>query len=125
MGQSQDPRPVLLIEDDDDTREAIQRLIELHGYTVKTATSVPEALRRLRGGLRPCVIILDIALGQFSGFDFRDQQLGDPTLADIPVIVESGIYDVKAAAKRLGAVDHFRKPFDVERIVEVLAKHAI
>ncbi len=50
---------VLLVEDHPDARDALRLLLELRGYSVATAADGAEALRLLRDGVRPCVILLD------------------------------------------------------------------
>ena len=125
VGLDQDEHgPVLVVEDDYGARDGIRKLIELGGYAVETAASGAEALRKLRAGLRPCIIILDLAMNDGSGFSFREAQLKDPQLADIPVIIQSGIYDVKSAAVQLGAVAYFRKPFEIDHILSAIHEHA-
>jgi len=114
---------VLVVEDDDATRDAIRALIERDGHVVATAADGDEALRMLRGGLRPCIIVLDLALKTCSGFTFREAQLKDPQLADIPIIIESGVYDVKLAAAQLRAVAYFRKPFDAVAMLDSIREY--
>ena len=82
--------PVLLIEDHDGTRDAIERLLHLKGYAVRTANDGQEALDYLQGGGRACVIVLDVALPRMDGRTFRERQLSDPALAHIPVVIFSG-----------------------------------
>ena len=76
---------VLLVEDDYDTREAFVTILETLGLTVVGAANGREALEQLWGGLRPCLIILDMAMPEMDGYAFRRAQLADPTLTGIPV----------------------------------------
>jgi len=114
---------ILVIDDDRDTRTILKTLFDRRGYSTAVAHDGHEAMQQMRDGLRPAVIILDLALGAFSGFAFREEQLKDSQLAAIPVIVQSGIYDVKAAAEQIGAVAYFHKPLDVEKMLATIPAH--
>lgn len=116
-------RCVLIVEDDGDTRDSMQALLEAQGYTVQTAIHGADALAQLRGGLRPCVILLDLMMPVMDGFEFRTTQLADPGLADIPVIAYSGHYDVAKNAARLGTAAYFQKPIDFETLISLVAVH--
>ena len=114
---------VLIVEDDDDTRDAMQALLEAQGYGVQAAVHGADALAQLRNGLRPCVILLDLMMPVMDGFEFRTAQLADPGIADIPVIAYSGHYDVAKNAARLGTVAYFQKPIDFETLISLVAVH--
>jgi DNA-binding NarL/FixJ family response regulator len=59
----------LLVDDNDAFLEAASRLLQREGMTVVgTASSTAEAIRRARE-LRPDIIVIDIGLGEESGFD--------------------------------------------------------
>lgn len=77
---------ILIIDDDDEFRGASASLIRGHGYHVEEATNGVDALEKLRWGLRPRVILLDMQMRQMTGWDFRAEQLRDPRLAEIPVV---------------------------------------
>src|SRR5262249_15967160 len=68
------------------------------------------ALDRLRHGLDPCVILLDLMMPVKDGWQFRLEQLGDEALMAIPVIVMSGTSRVREAAQQLGIPDYVEKP---------------
>jgi len=112
---------VLLVEDDYDTREAFVTILETLGLTVVGAANGREALERLWGGLRPCLIILDIAMPEMDGYAFRRAQLADPTLTGIPVAVMSGAgWAVERDARALGLTTFLRKPIDPDQLLATL-----
>jgi CheY-like chemotaxis protein len=76
---------VLVVEDDWDTREALMLLVQSEGVDAAGARNGQDALEQLRGGLRPCLIVLDLAMPVMTGYEFRQAQLADPDLASIPV----------------------------------------
>src|SRR6516165_3917335 len=78
---------ILLVEDDEIVRRAIQMVLEWEGYYVECARNGQEALDTLRAGSRPSLILLDILMPVLDGEEFRREQLQDPRFASIPVIV--------------------------------------
>jgi CheY-like chemotaxis protein len=78
--------PVLIVEDDAAIRQALIEAIGAEGYRVETATNGLEALEKLRWGLRPCLIVLDMQMRLMTGWEFRSEQRKDPVLSKIPVV---------------------------------------
>ena len=115
---------VLVVEDDHDTREAFIMLAESVGLDVVGVENGRAALRVLRDGLRPCLIVLDIAMPEMDGFEFRREQMADPALADLPVAVMSGGgWATEADARRMGLAVFLRKPVDPEELVRAFTDH--
>ncbi len=114
-------RPVLLVEDNGDVLDAQRALLESAGYLVEVATDGAEALHLLRRGLKPSVILLDIMMPGMDGFEFRTMQLSIPEFAPIPVIVYSGYVVDAARLAQLGDVAFLQKPFDPERMLQLIA----
>jgi len=84
------PEAILIVDDDNDTRSALSEMLEEEGFTVEGAPNGREALARLRGGkAHPAVILLDLMMPGMDGWDFRSEQLRDPKLARVPVVVVS------------------------------------
>jgi len=83
----QTARTVLVIDDDRAVRESVEELLRESGFEVRTAGNGFEALELLGQGLRPSVILLDLVMPTMDGWDFRQAQLSDPSLKDIPTIL--------------------------------------
>ena len=115
--------PVLIVDDDPDIRGAIGELFELSGHAVVTAQGGVEAMRRLRDGLMPCLILLDIEMPRGDGVSFRREQLADPALAPIPVILHSSRPDLAQIAAQLQAVAHVQKTADFSALLPLVAAH--
>jgi CheY-like chemotaxis protein len=111
---------VLVIDDDHDIREILGEILLEQGYSVSTAPDGAVALERLRGGERPDLILLDLAMPRCTGWEFRAQQAQDPTLLAIPVIVLSAEHDVSARVLQLGVAGFLSKPVDLDRLLEVV-----
>jgi len=90
-------RYILIVDDDDDIRLALAEVLEDEGYQVKTAANGSEALTLLRSSETPCMILLDLMMPVMDGWTFREQQLKDPALAEIPVYVISAAGNVAGA----------------------------
>ena len=90
---------VLLIEDDMDTRDAVEAFAEAAGFDVVAHHDAAMALNYLKGASHTCLILLDLYMPGMDGFAFRRAQLADPALADIPTVILSGgsLVDEKAA----------------------------
>jgi len=106
---------VLIVEDDLDTREMLGRFLELEGYTVETAENGKRALERLGSGVGACVILLDLMMPVMDGWQFRQDQVRDATLADIPVIVVSAAG--RERLERIHANAYLSKPVDLDELL--------
>jgi CheY-like chemotaxis protein len=120
VNQSRSARAaILVVEDDPDALEAIADLLESHGYAVTTARHGGEALERLGSPQLPGLIVLDLLMPTMDGWEFRRRQKEDPRIAKIPVVVVSA----SDAAKPIDADNVLRKPVDIDRLFEIVAKH--
>jgi CheY-like chemotaxis protein len=116
-------RQILLVEDDPDSRACMRSLLELEGYVVHTAADGAEALKRLRSGLEPGLIVLDLMMPGMDGFQFRKEQLRDPKLSAIPVVIYSGHHDAKANAALLEPTAYIQKPIDFDSFLDLVSTH--
>ena len=115
---------MLVVEDDHDTREAFTLLAASVGLDVVAVENGRAALRMLRDGLRPCLVVLDMAMPEMDGFEFRRQQMADPTLAELPVAVMSGGgWATEADARKLGLTLFFRKPVEPAELLRAFTDH--
>jgi len=80
---------VLLVDDDFGILDGLSDFLETEGFAVVPASNGFDALNQLRSGLRVNVIVLDVMMPMMDGWDFRAEQLADPSLRDIPVVVIS------------------------------------
>jgi CheY-like chemotaxis protein len=106
----------MIVDDDDDIRMALRIVLETFGYSVITASDGAEALDKLEAGERPCLILLDLMMPGMDGQQFREAQLRNPALAEIPVVVLSGDYKVDERAAEMG-VAGLRKPIQLPKLL--------
>ncbi len=111
---------VLLVDDDYDTRDVFAALAGTVDLDAVAAENGRAALDVLRSGLRPCIIVLDLAMPEMDGFAFRRAQLADPAIAELPVVVVTGGgWANEAEARKLGVTAVLRKPVDPYDLLRV------
>lgn len=111
---------VLIVEDDAEIRFALGDLLESSGYSVAMAHNGLDGLAQLRGGLRPDVVLLDIMMPVMNGRAFRAQQLADPAIAGIPVIVLTAMGRAEEVGRELKAHAALSKPFELGDLLSLL-----
>lgn len=114
------PRPILIVEDDPESRDFLVTLLTLEGYRVAAAANGEEALALARDE-RPGLILLDLGMPQMDGFAFRRAQLDDPMLANTPVILTSALNDESQIARRIGPMGAVPKPINIDTLLEQVA----
>jgi CheY-like chemotaxis protein len=106
---------IFIVEDDRDTREMLGQFLELEGFHVETAANGRQALDRLTSGLKANVILLDLMMPVMDGWQFRQEQVRNQELADIPVIVVSA--GGRELIQRVKANAYVSKPVDLEELL--------
>ncbi|RFU44488.1 response regulator [Paraburkholderia sp. DHOC27] len=106
---------ILLVEDDQNLRQALEALISGDGYKVHAATNGEEALAEVERE-RPDIIVSDVTMPTMDGETFVRLLLAIPVLSSIPVVMTS------AASSRPELPIHtfLRKPFSATTLLEVL-----
>jgi len=101
--------PVLIVEDDADTRQMLRRIIENRGWAAAEAENGRAALERL-GEAVPSVILLDLMMPEMDGFELVDELRRREEWKSIPVVV--------ITAKDLTAEDRSRLNGHVTKILQ-------
>jgi putative two-component system response regulator len=104
---------VLVVDDQLENRELMQRFLEAHGYHVVTVSTGQEALDSV-AAVAPDAILLDLVMPGLSGFDVCHRLKRDPETHHIPIIMITGVSEHEANLKALemGANDFITRPFD-------------
>jgi PAS domain S-box-containing protein len=111
---------ILVVEDDDNSRELLEITLENEGYRVASASCGTEAIK-LAGKLKPLAITLDIMMPGMDGWDVLKHLKEEEWTKEIPVIITS-MLDDKEMGKTWGAVDYFIKPVEKDVLLATLEK---
>lgn len=112
---------ILAIDDNADIRELLSFILEKQGFQVSTAADGVTGLSLIKE-LKPKLILLDVTMPEFSGFDVLDAVRNDKDskVRRIPVLMitaKSSTEDVDRAIE-LGATSYIVKPFRPAKLVE-------
>lgn len=100
LGTGNSVGPVLVVDDDSDTRTLFRRTLELDGLTVVEAKNGEEALARV-AETPPSVIVLDLMMPVMDGFEFVEKFRQNPDWREIPVVVVTAKSTDAADRRRL------------------------
>ena len=110
---------VLIVDDQEDLRFTLSKIVKKQGYSVTTAANGLDALDILRSSVID-LVFLDIGLPDGSGLNLIHtiKEIGD----DIDIVMLTGINEAKTAVESLrsGAVDYIVKPFDIIEFKAIL-----
>jgi CheY-like chemotaxis protein len=117
---------VLVVDDDADIRETVIEVLEEHGHAAIGAANGNEALAHLRANAdQPCLILLDLMMPVMDGRTFREEQLKDPALSPIPVVVISAFRDVVDTASQMNVAGHVKKPISLDDLVSLVDRYCV
>ncbi len=122
MGEKAEARPtVLVVEDFEDNRFMMRRLLEMSGYRVVEAVNgnqaVEEAARQ-----RPDIILMDLSLPQLDGLAATRRIRAQDGLQKVPIVAVSAhdSADFHAEALAAGCNEYVTKPIDFDQLVQLL-----
>ena len=112
---------ILVVDDDADIRETLREVLKHSGHEVVTAGNGLEALRILRDGLAPCLVLLDLMMPIMDGYEFLEVQRNDPDLSKyrIAVITAGSVVD----DGRTGGAPLLRKPLGLKGLMALINQH--
>ena len=105
---------ILVVEDEKESRDTLQELLEFEGYAVKTAVNGQEALATLNAsGDQICIVLLDLFMPVMDGWQVIDQLRADGRLAkhERSSIITSAPYRAPAG------LPVFEKPLDLDKVM--------
>lgn len=109
---------VLVVDDNDDMRAYIGRILAAAGYQVDSAADGRDALLRARAR-RPDLVLSDVMMPHLDGFGLLAALRADPGLSTVPVLLVSARAGEEASVEGLGAGadDYLTKPFSARELL--------
>jgi DNA-binding response OmpR family regulator len=116
---SGEPRRVLVVDDEPEIRNLLEKALGARGFAVETAPDGEEALARV-AARPPSLVLLDAMLPRIHGFEVARRLRADPRTRDVPVIMMTAIYRgwrfAQDARDAYGAEDYIEKPFRIDDV---------
>jgi CheY-like chemotaxis protein len=113
---------VLLVEDNDDARVMLQRILQTHGHLVSAARDARAGLEAAAAG-SPNVAVVDIGLPGMDGYEFARamrERLGQGVR--LIALTGYGTEDHRQRAEEAGFDAHLTKPVDIDRLLGLIAE---
>lgn len=122
-GERFDKQKVLVVEDFEDNRFMMRRLLEMSGYSVVEAENGEEAVRRAAEE-RPDLILMDLSLPLLDGLSATRSIRQNTNSRDVPIIAVSAhdTADFHAQALAAGCNEYVTKPIDFDELETLLAR---
>jgi signal transduction histidine kinase/CHASE3 domain sensor protein/ActR/RegA family two-component response regulator len=115
---------VLVLDDEPDARDVVQRLLEDAGARARMASSAGEAIELLEQGFVPDIILSDIGMPDRDGYDFMQQvRRMDGEVAEVPAAALTALARLEDRKRALmaGYQTHLAKPVDPAELVAMVA----
>jgi FixJ family two-component response regulator len=114
--QDERSRLVCVIDDDVSLLRAIRRLLDAGGFQVKTFSSAEDFLAHASPRVPGC-LVLDVHLGGLSGFELHERLVAAGRRIPVVFITAHDDAATRDRARRAGAVEYLRKPFEDESLI--------
>ncbi len=113
---------ILVVDDDDDFREALCEVLSGAGYPVEQAGDGEQALARMAGEV-PGIVLLDLKMPVLDGWGVVERMRKDPRTTHVPILILSA-YGFEWESDLLGAQGYVPKSVGTEEILERLRRIA-
>ena len=125
--EREDGRPVVLVvEDFEDNRFMMRRLLEMSGYRVVEAVNGNQAVE-MATSVRPDIILMDLSLPQLDGLAATRRIRTQEGLGKVPIVAVSAhdSADFHAEALAAGCNEYVTKPIDFDQLVNLLDRMTV
>jgi two-component system cell cycle response regulator DivK len=115
---------VLLVEDFEDSRTGLSKLLQIEGYEVIEATDGVQAIE-LAASAKPDLILMDLSLPFIDGLTASKRIKENDSTSSIPIIAHSAhdMNDVQKMVTLAGCTDFMTKPVDFPALLDMLSQH--
>lgn len=123
MGGKGQLATVLLVEDTEDNRQMMRKLLEMSGYRVVEAVNGEEAVK-VAWRAKPAIILMDLSLPLIDGLAATRQIRSIPELSKVPIIAVSAhdTADFHSDALNAGCDAYITKPIDYPELEEIVSR---
>ena len=115
---------VLIVDDSALIRRSVTTLLDIEGFNVEIADDGDTALAKLKGGLKPDLMITDINMPNMNGVELIKHTRTLPAFRFMPILVMTteSQQTMRDEAKKLGATDWVLKPVGGELLLSIIKK---
>jgi CheY-like chemotaxis protein len=113
---------ILVVDDDDDFREALSEVLVQAGYPVQGAENGEVALKRVADEA-PGIVLLDLKMPVLDGWGVMERMRGDARSSAIPILILSA-YGFDWESELLGAQGYIPKSVGMDEILERVRRSA-
>jgi CheY-like chemotaxis protein len=109
---------LLVVDDDDDIREALASIIRQEGYAVDEAPDGRAALHYLRTSpVLPCIVLLDLMMPIMNGWDLVHEISKDQNLKSLPIVLVTADARGASSDPRTKDLPIMSKPLDLGKLM--------
>ena len=122
---SEKGRAVLVVEDDPEINELVGAYVQIAGFDYQSALTGSQAVEKARHH-NPSLIVLDIMLPDFDGFEVARRLKAEANTRGIPIVMLTALDrdEYRQRGESAGARAYLTKPFDPERLLEAIKANA-
>lgn len=112
---------ILVIDDENDLRYSLERVLSSRGYHIEQAASGEEGLKQAEK-LQPPIILLDNRMGGMTGIETLQHLRSVSPKSMVILMTAFGTTQTAIEAMKFGAFDYVIKPFDIAKILSLVEK---
>lgn len=118
-------RPVLVVEDDPEINELVGAYVQIAGFDYLRALTGGDAVAQAIA-THPALIVLDVMLPDFDGFEVARRLKGEVRTRDIPIVMLTALDrdEYRKRGQTAGAVGYLTKPFDPDQLMNTIKQNA-
>jgi DNA-binding response OmpR family regulator len=122
---SEKGRAVLVVEDDPEINELVGAYVQIAGFDYQSALTGSQAVEKARHH-NPSLIVLDIMLPDFDGFEVARRLKSEANTRGIPIVMLTALdrEEYRQRGASAGALAYLTKPFDPDRLLEAIKTNA-
>ena len=117
------PRNILVIEDNKDVLEAITSILEYSGYQPIGLTRFSEEVFDNLNSEEVSLIILDVMLSGYDGRDLAKRLKNREETREVPIVMISAYPNIEASVREAGADGFIQKPFGIDDLIREIEQY--